>query len=217
MLHTIAIAESTCAGLSVPHVDVADIGVRQDLRELGDRIGRPWWRCGGVRQRFHRHAEREEAQQVTSRYRARPGIRWLAGFRAGRGGPRSGRQIGAAEQGARRAFVPAVGARVRFLSPQLGPGWRVGMFNQTRQVPPCYHVLVFDPWAVRRLMLTVPVTATTRVKLSELYPGNPADPDPGAAAHIGETWSRVPPDSNAETGQRRPDSVREPLQNRACN
>jgi hypothetical protein len=104
-------------------------------------------------------------------------------------------------------FIPSIGARVRIRSSQLGPGWRVGMFNQTRQVPPCYVVLLFDPGAERRITMTVPAGAVSRLELSRLYPGSPADPDPGAAAHDGETWVNVPLDSIQHTGRTCQDSI----------
>jgi hypothetical protein len=107
-------------------------------------------------------------------------------------------------------LVPPIGARVRIRSPQLGPGWRVGMFNQTRQEPPCYGVLLFDHGAPSSIAMTVPAKALTRLELSRLYPGtpgSPTDPDPGAAAHDGETWANVPLDSISQTGRACPDSI----------
>ena len=77
----------------------------------------------------------------------------------------------------------------------------VGMFNQTRQAPPCYVVLLFDPGPERRITMTVPAGAFSRLQLSGLFPGNPADPDPGAAAYDGETWINVPLDSVTRTGR----------------
>jgi hypothetical protein len=88
--------------------------------------------------------------------------------------------------------VPAIGARVRIVAPGLGPGWRVGMFNRTRQEPPCYLVLLFDPGPIRRVAATVPLAAVARLQVSTRPPGpGPADPDPGAAALDGEAWAEV--------------------------
>jgi hypothetical protein len=76
--------------------------------------------------------------------------------------------------------------------PRLGPGWRVGMFNRTRQEPPCYLVQLFDPGMTRNVVVTVPVQAATKLQVSKLYPGAPASPDPGAAAFDGEKWIDAP-------------------------
>jgi hypothetical protein len=114
------------------------------------------------------------------------------------------------QPGGTTPVVPPIGARVRIKSPQLGPGWRVGMFNRTRQEPPCYGVLLFDHGAPSRIAMTVPAKAVTRLELSRLYPGSPGsptDPDPGAAAHDGETWANVPLDSILQTGRVCPESI----------
>ncbi len=88
--------------------------------------------------------------------------------------------------------VPELGARVRVMVPRLGPGWRVGTFNRTRQEPPCYLVQLFDPGPTRNVAVTVPVQAVTRLQVSQLYPGAPPSPDPGAAAFDGERWADMP-------------------------
>lgn len=88
--------------------------------------------------------------------------------------------------------IPEVGARVRVMVPRLGPGWRVGMFNRTRQEPPCYLVQLFDPGLIRRVSVTVPVQAVTKLQVSRLYPGAQQSPDPGAAAFDGEKWVDTP-------------------------
>jgi hypothetical protein len=91
--------------------------------------------------------------------------------------------------------VPAIGSRVRIQSPELGTGWRVGMFNQTRLEPPCYIVLLWDPGPTRRLSATVPVELVTRMQLSS-EAGMTAAVDNEAAASIdGERWREVQMDS----------------------
>jgi hypothetical protein len=92
----------------------------------------------------------------------------------------------------RPPIEPAIGARVRVVVPQLGPGWRTGMFNRTRQEPPCYLVLVFDPGPIRRIAVTIPVAAVTRLQVSTRPPGSGSEAsDPGAAAFDGEAWTDV--------------------------
>jgi hypothetical protein len=110
------------------------------------------------------------------------------------------------EGGAVRS-VPRVGARVRLLSAQLGVGWRVGLFNHTRQVPPCYHVMLADPGPDRRFLFIVPARAINRLQVSRLYPGDRATPDWGAAAFDDETWTEVALDSIVATGLQCADSV----------
>jgi hypothetical protein len=113
-----------------------------------------------------------------------------------------------AEQTASIEAVPAIGARVRVVVPRLGPGWRTGMFNRTRQEPPCYLVLLFHPGPVRRIADTVHIGAVTRLQMSTLYPGDgPADPDPGAAGHDGEGWQEVAIDPLKALGRHCPSSV----------
>jgi hypothetical protein len=104
--------------------------------------------------------------------------------------------------------APAIGARVRVIVPGLGPGWRTGMFNRTRQEPPCYLVLLFHPGSGRRIAVTMHVRAVTRLQLSTLYPGNgPADPDPAAAAHEGEDWREVALDDVRAAGRHCPSAI----------
>lgn len=80
--------------------------------------------------------------------------------------------------------MPPINARVRVWSCRRwgragAPGW----FNRTRQEPPCYLVLMFDPGPIRRVAVTAYIGAVTRMQLSTLYPGTgPIDPDPGAGA-----------------------------------
>lgn len=88
--------------------------------------------------------------------------------------------------------IPEVGARVRVMVPRLGPGWRVGTFNRTRQEPPCYVVQLFDPGLTRNVAVTVPVQAVTKLQVSKLYSGAQPSPDPGAAAFDGEKWVDMP-------------------------
>lgn len=97
---------------------------------------------------------------------------------------------------------PSIGARVRVVAPRLGPGWRTGMFNRTRQEPPCYLVLVFDPGPDRRIAVTIPVAAATRLQVSRRRPGSESEgPDPGAAAFDGEEWTEVPLDPVRAAGR----------------
>lgn len=96
-----------------------------------------------------------------------------------------------------------IGARVRILVPQLGRGWRVGMFNQTREEPPCYLVLLMHPGPTRRIAATVPIGAVSRLQVSTLYPGNVnLDPDPAAASYDNESWTEVAVDPLKNTGRR---------------
>lgn len=55
---------------------------------------------------------------------------------------------------------PAIGSRVRFQSGRPGGEWREGMFNATREEPPCHVVVVFKPRASRRAALEVESTVT---------------------------------------------------------
>jgi len=101
--------------------------------------------------------------------------------------------------------VPPIGARVRILSPRLGTGWHVGMFNQTRMEPACYVVLLMDAAPVRQLRAMVPVQIVTRMQLSS-EPAMTAAIDNTAADSIaGERWRDVRLDSIQNT---RPDCSR---------
>ena len=104
--------------------------------------------------------------------------------------------------------IPAYGARVRFIAPELGPGWRVGMFNQTRQNPPCYLVVVFNPGSERTYAASVYAASIVRLQVSTLYDGSAAaDPDPSAAAYEGELWMDAPLDSMKASGRACPAKV----------
>jgi hypothetical protein len=64
------------------------------------------------------------------------------------------------------------------------------MWNRTRQEPPCYLVLLFDPGPIRRVAVTVPLAAVARLQVATRPPGaGPADADPGASALDGEEWA----------------------------
>jgi len=91
--------------------------------------------------------------------------------------------------------IPPLGTRVRVIVPAIGPGWRTGIFNQTRQSPPCYLVLLFHPGPVLRIALTVPIAAVTRLQVSVRDSSNGARFDPSAASLEGEKWREVLPDS----------------------
>lgn len=85
--------------------------------------------------------------------------------------------------------LPRMQARVRIMSPQLGPGWRTGMLNGTRPAPPCYLVLLFHPGRTRQIAATVYLGAITRLQVSSLYAGEgAADPDPASGSYNGEQW-----------------------------
>jgi hypothetical protein len=106
------------------------------------------------------------------------------------------------------AAPPAMQARVRVVVPQLGPGWRTGMLNATRQAPPCYLVLLFHPGRSRQVAATVYLGAVSRIQVSSLYPGTGAsDPDPGAGGYDGEQWREVPLDSMKTSGQNCPTGI----------
>jgi hypothetical protein len=105
--------------------------------------------------------------------------------------------------------LPRVGARVRVVVPPLGPGWRTGMFNRTRQEPPGYLVLLFHPGPGRRGAVTVPLGAVTRLQVITLHPGTDrADPGPGASAHDGEEWREVALDAARPSRRDCPAAVR---------
>jgi hypothetical protein len=107
-----------------------------------------------------------------------------------------------------RQGVPRIGARVRIVAPALGPGWRTGMFNQTRTVPPCHLVLLFDPGRPRTIAATVHIGAVTRLQVSSLYGSDgPSDPDPGAGSHEGEAWVDLALDAVRATGRECPASI----------
>jgi hypothetical protein len=91
--------------------------------------------------------------------------------------------------------IPNLGTRVRVIVPAIGPGWRTGIFNQTRQSPPCYLVLLFHPGPVLRIAVTVPIAAVTRLQVSLRDSSNGARFDPSAASLEGEKWREVLPDS----------------------
>jgi hypothetical protein len=91
--------------------------------------------------------------------------------------------------------IPNLGTRVRVMVPAIGPGWRTGIFNQTRQSPPCYLVLLFHPGPTLRIAVTVPIGAVTRLQVSVRDTSNHIRFDPSAASLEGETWREVLPDS----------------------
>lgn len=104
--------------------------------------------------------------------------------------------------------VPDIGARVRVIVPELGPGWRVASFNRTRQEPPCYLVLIFNPSHDRTVAATVYVRAVVRMQVSTLYRGDSAvDRDPAAAAYEGERWLDASLDSASRTGRNCPRGI----------
>ena len=105
--------------------------------------------------------------------------------------------------------IPDIGARVRVIAPSLGPGWRIGTFNRTRQEPPCYIVLIADPVQRSRDAATLPSRALVRLQVSTLYgtTGSKRDPDPGASAYDGEQWLDVRVDSMQRVGQQCADSI----------
>lgn len=67
--------------------------------------------------------------------------------------------------------LPLVGARVRVLSPRLGEGWHIGMFNRLRVEPACYRVLLFAPTGSRRISATLSVRDFARLQVSTIYDG----------------------------------------------
>lgn len=98
--------------------------------------------------------------------------------------------------------IPLIGARVRVIVPDLGPGWRTGMFQRTRQDPPCYVVLIFNPGHDMTVSATVYANSIARMQMSTLYRGDSvADRDPAAAAYEGESWNDVPLDSAKHSGR----------------
>ena len=92
--------------------------------------------------------------------------------------------------------LPSLGARVRVVVPNLGSGWRTGIFVRTSQQPPCYMVTLTDPTSNRRIAARVNIGAVSKMQRSTMYTGvGTADPDPGAAAHDGESWHDISPDA----------------------
>jgi hypothetical protein len=121
----------------------------------------------------------------------------------------SQRRVEAVSGGPQPPAIPAVGARVRVVVPQLGPGWRVGMFNRTRQEPPCYLVLLLSQGPIREIDATVPIRAVTRLQVSVPAARSDSAPvDDAAAALDGEAWMDASPDSAQRVGRRCGDSVR---------
>jgi hypothetical protein len=112
------------------------------------------------------------------------------------------------EPGSRIAPTPVIQARVRVVVPQLGPGWRTGMLNGTRQEPTCYLVLLFHPGRTRQVVATVYLGAVARLEVSSLYPGTgPADPDPAGGSYDGEEWREVRLDSMKASGKNCPTGI----------
>ncbi|MGH7471422.1 MAG: hypothetical protein ACRENP_26020 [Longimicrobiales bacterium] len=97
--------------------------------------------------------------------------------------------------------VPDMGARVRIIAPELGRGWRTGMFSQTRVPEACYNVLLFNPGPIRMVDAFVPVQAMARMQLSSIGLGGGLDvQDLGAASLHGEAWREVALDSVQRAG-----------------
>jgi hypothetical protein len=92
------------------------------------------------------------------------------------------------------AGVPQVGARVRVMAAGFGDGWQVGMFSQTRTVPPHYLVLIFAEGPVSRVERSIPIGAITRLQVSAAQPG-PRGPISYAAAPVraDERWLEMVP------------------------
>jgi hypothetical protein len=112
------------------------------------------------------------------------------------------------EPGSRIAPTPVIQARVRVVVPQLGPGWRTGMLNGTRQEPTCYLVLLFHPGRTRQVVATVYLGAVARLEVSSLYPGTgPADPDPAGGSYDGEEWREVRLDWMKASGKNCPTGI----------
>ena len=68
------------------------------------------------------------------------------------------------------ANAPPIGAGVRFQATELGPGWHRGFFNQTRTVPPCYILIIFEsrssPEQPRRIKQTISVASVQRLQVT---------------------------------------------------
>ncbi len=104
--------------------------------------------------------------------------------------------------------IPPIGARVRVVVPQLGAGWRVGMFNRTRQEPPCYLVLLPDTSPIHRVAVTIAIRAATHLQINRLRAGDISEPGPSASRFDKETWRDVRLEPVQATGHNCSDSVR---------
>lgn len=85
------------------------------------------------------------------------------------------------------------------------------MFGQTRQDPPCYVILLFNPNSrgkSQEVASRVHLGAAVRLQVSSLYDGTTErDPDPGAAGYDGESWLDARLDSTALSSRTCPNTV----------
>jgi hypothetical protein len=68
------------------------------------------------------------------------------------------------------ANAPPIGVGARFNTKELGPGWHRGFFNQTRTVPPCYLLIIFEtrssPDEALRIKQTIPIARVQRLQVT---------------------------------------------------
>ena len=65
--------------------------------------------------------------------------------------------------------APNLGELVRFVAPNLGPGWHIGMFNRVRVEPPCYVVLLFSMDGEYRWSETLSLADLRHLQVHRIY------------------------------------------------
>lgn len=89
-----------------------------------------------------------------------------------------------AQQGTASSELPAINSRVRIVSPQLGPGWHVGVLARLPQEPVCYRVRTADN-------NTLTLNDIRLIQVSTLYNKGIKNYDPAKKSYPGEGWLDV--------------------------
>lgn len=89
-----------------------------------------------------------------------------------------------AQQGTAASALPPINSRVRIVSPQLGPGWHVGVLARLPEEPVCYRVRTSGDRVLTLNEVRI-------IQVSTLYNKGIKNYDPAKKLYPGEGWLDV--------------------------